>query len=280
MHVDISGKSAIITGAGRGIGLKIAKRFAAEGARVALLELDPNLLERALKELRTVDAHVDAHVCDVGSEAQVRDAVAQIGQRFGAIDILVNNAGIAPVGEIDAMDAAVWDHTFATNTRGVMLCSRAVLPYMKKRRFGRILNASSFAAKIPSYALSAYSASKAAVDTFTRVLAAEVGPWNITANTYLPGMIPTEMNGYAVVSEARQHELFATLSLRRWGSADDIASLLIFLSSDLAGYISGSHIEITGGKFAVQFPSMAYQAEHALDSCPALTTPVPANQRP
>jgi 3-oxoacyl-[acyl-carrier protein] reductase len=157
------------------------------------------------------------------------------------------------------MDPALWEETFAVNVRGVYLCCRAVAPHMKARRWGRILSASSFAAIIPSYAFAAYASSKAAVTSFTRVLAAELGPWNVTANCYAPGMIPTEMNRFAEAPEARQRQLLDTLTLRRWGQADDVASLLVFLASDHAGYITGTMIDVSGGKFSVQFPQIAHE---------------------
>jgi 3-oxoacyl-[acyl-carrier protein] reductase len=130
---------------------------------------------------------------------------------------------------------------------------------MKRQHSGRIINASSFAAIVPSLNNAAYSASKAGVIALTRTLAGELGPWNITVNCYAPGMIPTQMNHFAELPQDRQERLLDTLSLRRWGEAKDIAQLICFLSSDLAGYITGSLIDISGGKLATQIPRMAYE---------------------
>ena len=139
--------------------------------------------------------------------------------------------------------------------------SQAVLPVMKAQRSGRIISASSFAAIIPSTSGAAYAASKAGVDSFTRVLAGEVGPFGITVNCYAPGMIPTELNHYAERSDAQKNVLLDTLTLRRWGSPADIANLVCFLASDQASYVTGTRIDISGGKFATQQPWSAYRAE-------------------
>jgi 3-oxoacyl-[acyl-carrier protein] reductase len=134
---------------------------------------------------------------------------------------------------------------------------------MKRQRSGRILNAASFAAIVPIVGSAAYAASKAGVHYFTRVLAGELGPWNITANCYSPGMIPTEINHFTEQPQERQDRLLDTLTLRRWGDARDVANLICFLASDLAGYITGTMIDVSGGKLATQIPSLAYAAPDA-----------------
>ncbi|MBY0496008.1 MAG: SDR family oxidoreductase [Cyanobacteria bacterium] len=257
MHIDLSGRVVVITGAGRGIGATLASRFAAEGARLVLIEKDRANLDRVASSLGSVNV-LPIHG-DVTDEHQVNDAMTSAISRFGRVDVLINNAGIAPTADIETMTAQEWQDTFSANTTGVFFCSRAVIPHMKAAERGRILSASSFAAVIPSLGFGAYAASKAAVVAFTRVLAAELGPWGITANTYTPGMIPTPLNSYAEAPAATQERLLNTLSLRKWGSAEDIASLLIFLASDYASYITGADLEITGGKYAVQFPQLAYE---------------------
>jgi 3-oxoacyl-[acyl-carrier protein] reductase len=158
------------------------------------------------------------------------------------------------------MAVADWEDTFANNTRSVFLCSQAVIRHFKSQRWGRVLNTSSFAALVPSYAFAAYAASKAAVTTFTRVLAAELGPWNVTVNAVAPGMVPTLLSRFAEAKPERQTALLNTLAVRRWETPEDIASLLVFLASDHAAYITGTMIDVSGGKFCVQFPSLAYDA--------------------
>jgi 3-oxoacyl-[acyl-carrier protein] reductase len=260
VDVNITGKVTIVTGAARGIGAALAQRFAAEGARVAILDRDQAGVQRVADELKKAGADVLALECDVTSQAAVETAVASVVSRFGTVDVLINNAGVAPGGTVAQMDLAQWDETYAVNVRGLMLCCRAVVPHMQKQKSGRILNASSFAAIIPSYAFAAYASSKAAVVSFTRVLAAELGPWNITVNAYAPGMVPTQMNKFAEAPPERQKALLDTLTIRRWESPDDLGPLLVFLASDLAAYITGALIDVSGGKFSVQFPQASYAA--------------------
>jgi 3-oxoacyl-[acyl-carrier protein] reductase len=145
------------------------------------------------------------------------------------------------------------------NVSGVFLLSQAVIPTMKQAGRGRILNAASFAAIIPSIGGAAYGASKAAVVQLTRVMAGELGPWGITVNAYAPGMVPTSMNGFADMTPAEQERLLGTLTVRRWETPDDVADLLCFLASDFAGYITGALIDVSGGKFATQMPGLAYE---------------------
>ena len=129
---------------------------------------------------------------------------------------------------------------------------------MQRAGRGRLLNAASFAAIVPSVGSAAYAASKAAVVQLTRVLASELGPHDITVNAYAPGMVPTAMNGFADLPAERQDRLLDTLSLRRWESPDDVADLLIFLASDQASYITGTLVDVSGGKLATQIPAVAH----------------------
>jgi 3-oxoacyl-[acyl-carrier protein] reductase len=197
--------------------------------------------------------------CDVRQAAQVQEMVQQIVAEYGRIDILVNNAGVALGGPVETLSEETWDLNLDTNLKGVFLMCKAVVPVMKRQRSGRILNAASFAAIVPSIGSAAYAASKAGVVLFTRALAGELGPWNITVNCYAPGMIPTQMNHFADLPPERQNRLLDTLTLRHWGEAKDVAQLICFLASDLAGYITGALIDISGGKLATQIPQVAYE---------------------
>lgn len=260
MLIDLTGKVAIVTGAGRGIGLEIARRFAREGAIVVALDIRKDWLDAVGEEWSRNDWQGRQHVVDVQSREQVDAAIADVDQSFGRIDILINNAGIARGTKIEEMDDAVWDANLSINLSGVMKMCRAVIPVMKRQKSGRILNAASFAAIIPSVGGAAYSASKAGVESLSRVLAGELGPFNITVNAYAPGMIPTEMNHFAERPEREQELLLDTLTLRRWGTPEDVANLLVFLASEQAGYITGTMIDVSGGKFATQLPWIAYRA--------------------
>lgn len=259
MLIDLKGKVAIVTGAGRGIGRVIAKTLAAEGVTVAIIDFRQDLLDDAAMEWTEAGWPGLRILCDVREAAQVTAAVAAIDEAYGRVDILINNAGVASGARVDKLAEAVWDANFDTNTKGTFLMCQAVSPIMQRQASGRILNAASFAAIIPSIGSAAYAASKSAVVQFTRVLAGELGPFNVTVNSYSPGMIPTEMNGFAKAPSARQEKLLDTLTLRRWGDPQDVANLLCFLASDQAGYITGASIDCSGGKYATQFPSAAYE---------------------
>ena len=249
MLIDFSDQVVVVSGGGRGIGRVIAQRFAADNATVVALDL-----------AFPADDGEPIHpvLCDVTSPDSVSQAIGGIVEKYGRIDVLINNAGINVEGAVETLDPARFRAAFDVNVFGVFLLSQAVIPAMKSAGRGRILNAASFAAIIPSIGAAAYGASKAAVVQFTRVLAGELGPWNITVNAYAPGMIPTAMNGFADMEGPAQERLLDTLTLRRWETPDDVANLLVFLASDAAAYITGTLIDVSGGKFATQVPSRAY----------------------
>ena len=255
MDLGLEGKVALVTGAGRGIGLAVARELGREGCRVAALDY----CEEALREL--VGSWSSGELlplrADVAESSQVEGAAQDILDRWGRIDILINNAGIYLVKPLLEMTEEEWDRVVAVNLKGVFNCCRAVLPAMKKARWGRIINASSFAAKIPALGASAYAASKAGILAFSRVLAGEVGPCNITVNCYIPGTIATDMTAGA--RAVGGDPLLDTLALRRWGEPEDVARAVLFLASEAAGYITGASLEISGGKLVVQNPWGAYE---------------------
>jgi 3-oxoacyl-[acyl-carrier protein] reductase len=256
MNLDLSDKVVVLTGAGRGIGKVIAERFLDESARVVGLDVD-------LGNLGWLGEHdpgtARGLACDVTDGAAVADVVEQVRRDFGRIDVLVNNAGVFVDGLVEEMTDEAWDRCFAVNAGGLFKMCRAVIPIMKAQRSGRIINAASFAAIVPSIGSAAYAASKSAVVQFSRTLAGELGPWNITVNAYAPGMIPTDMNGFDTLDQTSQDRLLDTLTLRRWGRANEVADLACFLASDAAAYITGTLVDVSGGKLATQFPQVAYQ---------------------
>ncbi|MGN6103374.1 MAG: SDR family NAD(P)-dependent oxidoreductase [Devosia sp.] len=261
MQIDLTGKVAVVTGAGRGIGREIARTLAREGVTVVIAELRPDLVDDAAAEWQRSKWPGAQLRCDVRLAGDCRQVAEETVARFGRLDILVNNAGVAGGARIEQLSEAVWDDNLDTNLKGVFLMSQAVIPQMMVQQTGRIISASSFAAIVPSIGSAAYSASKIGVESFTRVLAGELGPYGITVNCYAPGMIPTEMNHYAQRSDQQKEVLLDTLTLRRWGEPADIANLVCFLASDQAAYITGTRIDISGGKLATQQPWSAYRAE-------------------
>jgi 3-oxoacyl-[acyl-carrier protein] reductase len=259
MLIDLKDKVTIVTGAGRGIGNEIAKTFAGEGAIVVIADVRQDLLDAVAAEWKQNGWRGLQLRCDVSSADDCWAVARATEAAFGRIDVLINNAGVATGAKVEELSEDIWDKNFDINTKGVFLMCQAVIPPMKRQKSGRIINAASFAAIVPSIGSAAYAASKAAVAHFTRVLAGELGPWDITVNSYAPGMIPTEMNHFAEAAPERQEMLLNTLSLRRWGDPRDVANLLCFLASDKASYITGALIDVSGGKLATQIPQLAYQ---------------------
>lgn len=258
MNIDLSGKVAVVTGAGRGIGRTVALRLADEGVTVIGLDVDADGLASLPDELEEHGTRGDGIVCDITDEDRVEEVITQIARTHGRIDVLLNNAGVSATAPAELLTQKAWRFVHDVNLTGTFLMCKAVIPVMKAQRSGRIINAASFAATIPVVGHAAYASSKAAVVHFTRTIAGELGPWNVTANTYSPGMVPTQLNHFTERDEAEQSRLLSTLTLRRWGSAEDIGNLICFLASEQAGYITGTMIDISGGKFATQIPASAY----------------------
>lgn len=252
MDHAVRDRVVIVTGGSRGIGRGIAEAFVAAGARTFNLDM----AGPAGEQPTTAAEHVAVDVTDASS---VQAAVAHVVAAAGGVDVLVNNAGINVTGRVEAVSDAQFLRALDVNTVGTWRMCQAVIPSMKARGFGRILNAASFAAIIPSVGSAAYAASKAAVVSLTRVLASELGPWNITVNAYAPGMIPTAMNGFAELDEESASGMLDMLSIRRWGTPQDVAHLLRFLASEDAGYITGALLDVSGGKFATQVPAQGYR---------------------
>lgn len=259
MLVDIKNRVAIVTGGGRGIGREIARKLATEGAIVVVCDFNQDFLDDVRTEWEQQGWTGAQLACDVRKPDDCAAVAKATEEQFGRIDILVNNAGVAAGKTVEQMPEEVWDANLDVNLKGTFLMAQAVIPAMKKQRNGRIINASSFAAIIPSIGSAAYSASKSGVESLTRVMAGELGPFDITVNCYAPGMIPTEMNHFADRAPEDQEVLLDTLSLRRWGTPEEVANLICFLASDQASYITGSMINISGGKFATQAPWAAYR---------------------
>lgn len=258
MLIDLAGKVVVITGVSTGIGQELVRTFAAEGAVTAALDVSEDGLRAVGAMLAETGAEGRQYVADVRDAARVREVVADVEARYGRVDVLVNNAGVAGNGRVEELDEATWDLCFDVNVKGVMHMCQAVIPVMKRQRSGRIINAASFAAVVPMVGSAAYAAAKSAVVQLSRTLAGELGPWDITVNSYAPGMVPTGLNGFTERPDAEQDQLLDTLTLRRWGDKADVANLVCFLASDLAGYITGAMIDVSGGKLATQLPAVPY----------------------
>lgn len=259
MLIDLKNRVAIVTGAGRGIGNEIARTLAGEGAIVVVADIRQDLLDEVADTWKRNGWAGLQLLCDVRKADDCHSVIAAVEKAFGRIDILVNNAGVAGGARVEELSEEVWDQNLDINLKGTFLMSQAVIPIMKRQHSGRILNAASFAAIIPSIGGAAYAASKYGVEGFTRVLAGELGAFDITVNCYAPGMVPTLMNHFADRTDAEKGRLLDTLTLRRWESPKDVANLICFLASDLASYITGIMIDVSGGKFATQMPWVVHR---------------------
>ena len=259
MELDLSGRVVVVTGAARGIGRVIAETFVRERSVVVGVDLAADGLAWLGDARATAGLDGASLPCDVTDGSATRALVEEVVARFGRVDVLVNNAGVILEGLIEDLDDDAWDRCFAVNVGGTFKMCRAVVPAMKAQRSGRIVNAASFAAIVPAIGAGAYAATKSAVVQLTRTLAGELGPWGVTVNSYAPGMVPTAMNGFADMPAEAQDRLLNTLSLRRWGDPQEVADAVCFLASDAARYVTGTLLDVSGGKLATQLPQKAYE---------------------
>lgn len=254
---------AIVTGGTRGMGRAISLELAKRGNIVcAVYRSHEKSAASALKELQALAPECCVYRADVSKEKEAACVVESIGEKFGRIDILVNNAGIFDFCFIDEMDGEYLDHVLNTNFKSQFYMLKFVAEYMKKNKYGRIANASSISGHFADCGLTAYAASKAGVDMLTKIAAGELGPYHITVNAYAPGIIHTDMTD-AMIQE-RGDEQVKDLSLNRFGTGEDVAALVGFLTSPEGGYVTGEIIGVDGGMFKVQNARLAYEraSEH------------------
>lgn len=240
----LEGKRALITGGTRGIGYGVAKRFLEEGASVALVGTKVAAGEEAVRELSAC-GKVAFYCADVSKSQDVENLVSAVTAEYGRIDILVNNAGIVRDKLLMRMEEEDWDAVLGTNLKSVYLLSRLVVRPMMKERFGRIINMSSVVGLIGNAGQANYAASKAGMIGFTKALAKEVATRGITVNCIAPGFIETSMTGE--LTEVQRGTLLGQIPMQRFGSAEEVADLALFLASSLSNYITGQVIAVDGG---------------------------------
>jgi NAD(P)-dependent dehydrogenase (short-subunit alcohol dehydrogenase family) len=248
---NLSGRVALVTGAGQGMGRAVAGALAARGAVVVVNDINPAAAEAAAVELSEGGAAAAAIAADVIDAAAVRAMVEQTVARFGGLHILVNNAGVLRPTKVIEIAEAEWDWVIAVNLKGTFLCSQAVLPAMQEAGWGRIVNFSSTAGKNVSTVGGAhYTAAKAGILGFTRHLAKEVAASGITVNAVCPGLIDTEMVR-ATIDDARCDAYARSFPIPRLGRPEEVAELVAFLASDRAAYITGASLDINGGDLMI-----------------------------
>lgn len=246
-----SSRVAVVTGAARGIGAATAKRLAADGYAVAVLDLDESACAATVSAILEADGEALAVGVDVSDEAQVEAAVARIAAELGPPVVLVNNAGIIRDNLIFKMTESDWDAVMNVHLRGAFLMTKACQAFMTQEKFGRIVNLSSSSAQ-GNRGQANYSAAKAGLQGFTKTLAIELGRFGVTANAVAPGFIQTDMTAATAERMGMPFEDFLTaaakqIPVQRVGQPDDIAAMISFLCSPEAGFVSGQVIYVAGG---------------------------------
>jgi meso-butanediol dehydrogenase / (S,S)-butanediol dehydrogenase / diacetyl reductase len=235
-------KAAIVTGAARGIGLAVARKFMADGYCVALLDIDAATLKQTEKAL----GDVLALECDVADPDQVKTSIDRVTARFGRIDALVNNAGIAVFKPLLETTYEEWQRVLAVNLNGPFLCTQACAPVMLKNGGGAVVNISSISGLRASALRVAYGTSKAALDHLTKQQAAELGNLGIRVNAVAPGPVDTAMAKQVHTADIRA-DYHDAIPLNRYGTEQEIAEAVVFLCSDAASYINGQTLAVDGG---------------------------------
>lgn len=242
---DLSGRAAIVTGAGRGIGKAIAKILAEAGASVMICGRDAGRLQETARELSLAGARCIFEVCDITQANQVEGLVKKSLDTLGRLDILVNNAGVTRDNLIARMSEEDWQTVLSVNLKGTFLVTREVIRPMMKARFGRIVNVSSVIGLTGNAGQANYAASKAGIIAFTKSIAKELASRMITANAIAPGFIETDMTSQ--IDPSTRDAVRGRIALARFGSPEEVASVVLFLASDAARYITGQVISVDGG---------------------------------
>ena len=256
MELNFEHKGVVVTGGTTGIGLSIAEAFAREGADVAICSRSAANVERAAADLAARNLTVYGEAVDVSRRDEIFAFADRVEERFGGIDIWINNAGICPIHKIIDTPEDVWQKVMDVNVKSVYYGARIAADKMPKRGGGVLINAASFTSLMPSVGLGAYSTSKAAIYSMTRNLAAELAPLKIRVVGYIPGIIVTRMTEPLI--ENREDLLESQIAMRRFGECHEVANAVLFAASDLASYVTGTFIEMSGGKYCVQNPTAGW----------------------
>jgi 3-oxoacyl-[acyl-carrier protein] reductase len=245
--MEFKGQVALITGAARGIGRAIALSLAKRGADIAVADISSESARETAAEIASLGVKAVPVALDVSKSSEVSGAIEGVVKEFGRLDIVVNNAGITKDGLILRMKEDDWDAVISINLKGVFLCSREAVKVMVKQKYGRIVNIASVVAFMGNPGQANYSASKAGIVGLTKTIAKEYASRGITANAVAPGFIATAMTD--ALAENVREEMLKSIPVGRFGSVDDVANAVAFLSSPETAYITGQVIHVNGGMY-------------------------------
>jgi NAD(P)-dependent dehydrogenase (short-subunit alcohol dehydrogenase family) len=243
----LSGKTAVITGASKGLGKAMALALGAAGARLALVSRNKEQLQAVADEAQRLEAAAEVFVVDVTDEQQVNRLAADVTEKLGKVQILINNAGINIRKPSTDFTLADWRAVLDTNLTSVFLMSRAFVPHMKGQGYGRIVNLTSIMSHVAIAGRTAYAASKAGLLGFTKALALELVADKITVNGISPGPFATELNRPILENPEANAQFLSKIPLGRWGKVEEVGQLAVYLCSEDAGFITGTDILIDGG---------------------------------
>src|SRR5947209_4132295 len=243
---NLQGRTALITGASRGLGKAMALALGGAGARLALVGRDLAALKTVAEEVRGEGGEAEFYATDVTDEQQVHELTRRVMERFGAVDILINNAGINVRKNVPEFTLEEWRSVMDTNLTSAFLMCRSFVPHMKGGGYGRVINMTSIMSHVSLPGRAAYSASKTGLLGFTRTLALELAPDGITAIAISPGPFGTEMNAPIMNDPERNAQFIASIPVGRWGQLEEVGQLALFLCSEAAAFITGTDILIAG----------------------------------
>jgi len=244
--MQLKDRVAFVTGAGQGIGAAIARAYAKEGAKVAVVDMNLDAARAMAAEIAAAGGEAMGVACDVSQREQVEAAVAEVTQVWGGVDILVNNAGITRTAMLHKMTPQQWDQVIAVHLTGAFNCVQAVAPGMMERKYGRIIYVTSAAGVLGTIGQINYSAAKAGILGMTKSTAKELARYNITANAIAPGAA-TPMTEVIRTDERFKEKYLERIPLGRWAEPEEIAPVFVFFASDASAYVTGQILAADGG---------------------------------